>query len=49
MDGGRSHKLKLALNEIAVFVPAGHSIPLGPEKQYMKKYWGLPIQSHWPE
>lgn len=50
LDGGRSHKLKLALNEIAVFVPAGHSIPLGPEKQYIEKNTGdLPIQSHWPE
>jgi alpha-D-xyloside xylohydrolase len=50
LSGGCSHKLKLALNEIAVFVPDGHTIPMGPDRQYIEKNTGdLPIQSHWPE
>lgn len=48
--GGRSHRLKLALNEIAVFVPDGDRIPLGPDRQYIEQSAGdLPIKSYWPE
>jgi alpha-D-xyloside xylohydrolase len=32
---GRSHKLKLSLNEIAAFVPENICIPLGPDKQFI--------------
>lgn len=33
---GRSHKLKLSLNEIAAFVPENICIPLGPDKQFIE-------------
>jgi alpha-D-xyloside xylohydrolase len=32
-QGGRSHRLTLALDEIAVFARAGARIPLGPESE----------------
>jgi alpha-D-xyloside xylohydrolase len=32
---GRSHQLKLALNEIAAFVPEDVTIPLGPNMQFI--------------
>jgi alpha-D-xyloside xylohydrolase len=35
MAGGRLHRLRLDLEEMAVFVPAGRRIPLGPEATHM--------------
>jgi len=47
--GGRSHKLKLSLDEIAAFVPEGDSIPLGPDVEFIdNNEKDLPVSFHWP-
>jgi alpha-D-xyloside xylohydrolase len=48
-EGGRSHKLKLQLDDMAVFVPEGISIPLGPNVEHTEALPAAPqIASHWP-
>ncbi len=34
-EAGRSHKLRLSLNQIAAFVPEDTSISLGPDMQFI--------------
>ena len=49
-SGGHSHKFKLSLNEIAAFVPETHSIPLGPDMQFIdNNQEELPVASYWPQ
>ena len=46
---GRSHKLKLALDEIAAFVPESASIALGPDVQFIDdNQKELPVALNWP-
>lgn len=48
--GGRSHKLTLALDEIAAFVPEGVSIPMGPDMTFVDNYGkDLPVAFYWPQ
>jgi alpha-D-xyloside xylohydrolase len=48
--GGRVHHLTLALDEVAVFAPAGVQIPLGPEVQHTGELsGGWPVESYWPD
>ena len=48
--GGRSHRLTLALDDIAAFVPEGVSIPMGPDRQYIDNNDSdLPAESTWPK
>ena len=50
LTGGRSYRLTLALDEIAVFVPDGDKIPLGPDRQFIDtQAESLAISSYWPE
>ncbi len=50
--GGKVHKLTLALDEMAVFVPAGHQIPLGPDILHTEQLdlptIGQQISHYWP-
>ena len=49
-EAGRSHKFKLALNEIAAFVPETDSIPMGPELQFIdNNQEDLPVTINWPQ
>jgi alpha-D-xyloside xylohydrolase len=46
--GGRTHKLTLPLNDIAVFVPEATKIPLGPDVTYTDALTdGLSVVSYW--
>ncbi|MGB2451209.1 MAG: alpha-xylosidase [Porticoccaceae bacterium] len=46
---GRSHKLKLALDEIAAFVPESASIALGPDVEFIDdNQKELPVALNWP-
>ena len=46
------HKLNLTLDEMAVFVPAGHQIPIGPNvlhtEQLENPTIGQQISHYWP-
>ncbi len=47
-EGGKSHSLTLALDEIGVFVPEGKSIPLGPIVEHTDALApGLSTESYW--
>ncbi|NIB40464.1 alpha-xylosidase [Pseudomaricurvus alkylphenolicus] len=49
-EGGKSHKLKMPLDEIAVFVPEGRTIPMGPAVEYsdvLTQQGGLPVINEW--
>jgi alpha-D-xyloside xylohydrolase len=50
--GGGVHKLTLALDEIAAFVPAGQKIPIGPNvlhtEQLAHPNIGQQISHYWP-
>jgi len=50
--GGNVHKLTLALDEIAVFVPTGQQIPIGPDvlntEQLAHPKTGHQISHYWP-
>ena len=46
--GGQSYRLSVPLNEIAVFVPAGRSIPLGPVVECTEELTnGISTQEYW--
>lgn len=51
-SGGCVHKLTLALDEMAVFVPHGQSLPIGPNilhtEQLEQPKTGLQISHYWP-
>lgn len=51
-SGGCVHKLTLALDEMAVFVPHGKSLPIGPDilhtEQLEQPKTGLQISHYWP-
>jgi alpha-D-xyloside xylohydrolase len=50
--GGGVHNLTLALDEIAVFVPAGQQIPIGPDVLHIEQLdhptIGQQISHYWP-
>ncbi len=47
-EGGRSYKMTMPLNEIAVFVPEGREIPLGPKVEHTNALPdGIAIESQW--
>lgn len=47
-EGGRVHTLSLALDEMAVFAPAGRTIPLAPPVAHIGELGGgWPITEHW--
>ena len=47
-EGGRTHRLTLALNEMAVFAPASRTIPLGPQVQHVGELDGeWRVVEHW--
>jgi alpha-D-xyloside xylohydrolase len=49
-EGGQVHSLTLALDEMAVFAPAGVHIPLGPEVQHTDELGGAwPVEHYWPD
>lgn len=49
LEGGRCHTLTLALDEIAVFVREGESIPMGPAVQHSNELAGSAvIEKYWP-
>ncbi len=48
LDGGRCHRLRLALDETAVFAPAGAKIPLGPAVSRTGELGPDPrVEGHW--
>jgi alpha-D-xyloside xylohydrolase len=47
-QGGQSHHLKVPIDEIAVFVPAGKSIPLGPAIECTEELPnGISVEDYW--
>ena len=47
-EGGRLHRLSLALDEIAAFAPEGRAIPLGPVVEHVGQLGGgWPVQEMW--
>lgn len=46
--GGRSYRMKIPLDEVAVFVPEGREIALGPDVEHTEALAdGLQISSCW--
>jgi alpha-D-xyloside xylohydrolase len=48
-EGGKLHRLKLSWQDIAVFVPKGHNIPLGPKVEHTEALGNkVQIATLWP-
>ena len=49
-DGGEFYAFDLGLDEMAVFVPEGVKIPMGPEMEYIANIDQAPeVTQYWPE
>ena len=47
--GGKTHKLRLSLDDMAVFVPEGTKVPLGPSVRHTNELDGSAvIEQYWP-
>ncbi|MGO4891478.1 glycoside hydrolase family 31 protein [Flavobacterium sp. W21_SRS_FM6] len=45
--GAKIHRLSLGLNDIAVFVRAGHDLPIGPDVEHTEQLGNQPVVSHY--